>query len=164
MSTKLKKTEGARPKFRPNFIIDDIAVAMKNPDPNYSYVGVIYDRGVHRNENPYDVEQHEAKGYEVVYSTERWTDDRKNSPDNSTEDHSVPKPCIKKTAQGETYVLMRILKTKEAENAKAESDENTKRYWNSTKRKGYRNAKGEIRVELNEINEGNKHLGDSEDV
>src|ERR1700720_2741786 len=88
--------------FRPEIIIDEIASIPK--EPGYIYKGV----AMNFKHLPYNVENHEKVGYEIVYSKKPMKDERVFAPDCKTSDSMRPSPVIKTTAQGTKYLVMKI--------------------------------------------------------
>lgn len=114
MTAKLKKEEGARDPFRPKYVVDDVARITKD-DATYAYKLVIYNY----KHLPMNVPLHEARGYEIVYSTEHIEDDRKFSANRGKDEEALrPRPVTQSTNDGYDQVLMRIPKELEKTNAK----------------------------------------------
>ncbi len=105
MPERPSKPSNAYEKFRPNVIIDQVTAYLeKYREPGYVYKGVI----MNYKHLPLNVINHEKVGYEIVYSTHQFSDDRTFAPDSAKHDSSVPKPVIKSTSDGYQYLLMRI--------------------------------------------------------
>lgn len=103
--TKLTK-ETARAKFRSSTAIKDIQEIGKK-DPNYEYkkVCATFKEGLGR------IDRYIDKGWEVVYSNEKLSDDRSTSASqggSDTSNHS--KPVSSTSKSGDTYILMRCSK------------------------------------------------------
>ena len=152
--TKLHKDEELRESFRKKYTVDSVARVTKD-DKNYSYKAVIYNY----EHNPKNFEEHEALGYEVVFSDDTLEDDRAFSPDNSGEKKLRKSPVEKRTKDGYQQVLMRISKQREQENFKADAQKRKEQYMNSSKRKITKQGNGSITITENEINPEN--LGDT---
>lgn len=103
--------ETFRKKFRPELDVNDI-LQWVDQDPAYQYKNVIMD---YSNEGPKRVERYIDAGWELVETTETLKDDRSFTA-NSKESKLRPQACISKTRDGHKQILMRILKTKYAEN------------------------------------------------
>lgn len=155
MATKLYKEEGAREPFRPRFNLDAVA-RIKRDDVNFNYKLVIYNYK-HR---PDAVAEHEAMGYEVVYSTDHIEDDRKFASGTTAEGESLrPRAVLKTTKDGYEQVLMRISKERQKENQAKADERRTERYKRSVK--GIKTADGHVRVNDGEINLNQLNNGDT---
>lgn len=97
-------------KFRPNLFVKNIHQVIDR-DPAYEYKNVIFTY----KHDPARVNRYLDAGWEVVETTEPLADDRDFSIKDSKE-KIRPQPCISKTRDKHEQVLMRILKTKRAEN------------------------------------------------
>lgn len=107
MTTLRKEKDDFRTNdFRPSFVVDAIATALRKPDPLYQYKRVISDY----KHDPWRVERMLDEGWEIVISDQKMLDDRKNTPDNDSDDKLRSTPVTKKTRDGHTLVLMRCLK------------------------------------------------------
>lgn len=105
--------------FRPNLFVRNIHQVLDR-DPAYEYKNVIFTY----KHDPGRVGRYLDSGWELVETTEPLIDDRDFSP-KDTKEKIRPQPCISKTKDKHEQVLMRILKTKRAENqlkAKKERD------------------------------------------
>ena len=133
MSDKLLKDEGAREPFRNKFVIDDVA-RITFDNKLYDYKLVIYNYP----KKPLNVEDHEKKGFEIVYSTEHVEDDRSFSPDSA--DRGTEKlraqPVLKTTSDGYQEVLMRRLKTRARQEDIKSLKAQKEKYLRSTKKHG----------------------------
>lgn len=96
--------------FRPNLFVKNINQVV-NRDPAYEYKNVIFTY----KHDPGRVSRYLEAGWEVVETTERLADDRDFTP-TDTKEKLRPQPCITKTRDKHEQVLMRILKTKRADN------------------------------------------------
>lgn len=91
-------------KFMPKVTINKIKV-MKQ-EKGWIYKGVI----TNYKHIPDNVQKHVDQGYEIVFGTDGFQDDRKFSP-NSNESH-VPHPIVETSADGYQYLAMRITEEK----------------------------------------------------
>ena len=96
--------------FRPNLFVRNIHQVLDR-DPAYEYKNVIFTY----KHDPNRVSRYMDAGWEVVETTEPLADDRDFSP-KDTKEKIRPQPCITKTRDKHEQVLMKILKTKRAEN------------------------------------------------
>jgi hypothetical protein len=96
--------------FRPNLFVRHINQAL-DQDPAYDYKNVIFTY----KHDPARVNRYLEAGWEVVETTQPLVDDRDFSPKDSKE-KLRPQPVITKTKDKHEQVLMKILKTKRAEN------------------------------------------------
>lgn len=96
--------------FRPNLFVKNINQVVDR-DPAYEYKNVIFTY----KHDPGRVSRYMEAGWEVVETTERLEDDRDFSP-KDTKEKLRPQPCITKTRDKHEQVLMRVLKTRRAEN------------------------------------------------
>ena len=106
--------------FRPNLFVKQIHQVVER-DPAYEYKNVIFTY----KHDPSRVQRYMEAGWEVVETTEPLADDRDFSI-KDTKEKLRPQPCITKTRDKHEQVLMRVLKTKRAENqllSKKERDE-----------------------------------------
>jgi hypothetical protein len=99
-----------RDQFRPSLFVQNIH-QVENYDPAYEYKNVIFTY----KHDPGRVSRYLEAGWEIVETTENLRDDRSFSP-KSKEDKIRPQPCVTKTTDKHEQVLMRILRTKRAEN------------------------------------------------
>ncbi len=99
-----------RESFRPNLFVKSIH-QVENRDPAFEYKNVIYTY----KHDPNRVSRYLDAGWEVVESTEQLEDDRDFSP-KDTKEKLRPQPVRSKTRCKNEQVLMRILKTRRAEN------------------------------------------------
>lgn len=91
--------------YRPKVVIDAIAAFLEEyKEPGYIYKGV----ATNYRTKPTNVLDHEKAGYEIVYSTATFKDERCFTPDNNKSESTVPGPVMKTTADGIQYILMRI--------------------------------------------------------
>jgi hypothetical protein len=100
-----------RKHFRPELDVNDI-LQWVDQDPAYQYKNVIMDYKI---EGPKRVERYMDAGWEPVETTGVLKDDRSFTA-NSKEGKLRPQYCISTTSDGHKQILMRILKTKHAEN------------------------------------------------
>lgn len=96
--------------FRPNLFVKNIHQVIDR-DPAYEYKNVIFTY----KHDPNRVSRYMEAGWEVVETTEPLADDRDFSI-KDTKEKIRPQPCISKTKDKHEQVLMRVLKTKRAEN------------------------------------------------
>lgn len=134
--------------IRPKQTVDDIATFEK--EPGYVYKGVI----TNYKHIPLNVEEHEKRGYEVVWAKKPMVDDRSFSPDNSMKESTLPTPIMKTTADGYKMILMRISE----EDFTAIKEQEAIDYQNKYKKSvtSLSTRKGEVKAHGGEIN-----LGDS---
>lgn len=109
--------EDLRAQFRPTLFTQNIH-QVEDYDPAYEYKNVIF---TYRHD-PSRVDRYVKEGWEVVETTAPLRDDRSFSPSEKKE-KIRPQPCITKTRDKHEQVLMRILKTKRAENQLRNKDE-----------------------------------------
>lgn len=100
-----------RKQFRPELDVNDI-LQWVDQDPAYQYKNVIMDYKI---EGPKRIERYIDAGWEPVETTENLKDDRSFTA-NSKEGKLRPQYCISTTSDGHKQILMRILRTKHAEN------------------------------------------------
>lgn len=96
--------------FRPNLFVRNIQQVIDR-DPAYEYKNVIFTY----KHDPNRVAKYVEAGWEIVETTEPLADDRDFSI-KETKEKLRPQPCISKTRDKHEQVLMRILKTRRAEN------------------------------------------------
>lgn len=126
MSTK----DTFRKQFRPELDVKDI-LQWIDRDPAYEYKNVIMD---YKSEGAKRVERYIDAGWEPMETTENLKDDRSFTA-NSKEGKLRPNYCISTTSCGHKQILMRILKTKRAENElKKKADREALRTEQSRKR------------------------------
>lgn len=119
-----------RDKFRPSASVKDINQAG-NRDPAYEYKNVIHTY----KHDPNRIVRYLDMGWEYVEDTETLVDDRDFAP-NSKAKKLRPQLITSKTTDKHEQVLMRILRTKRAEN-----QENAKKAReNSQQREAVRNG------------------------
>ena len=99
-----------RESFRANLFVRNINQVIEQ-DAAYEYKNVIFTY----KHDPGRVSRYLDSGWEVVETTEQLADDRDFSPKDSKE-KLRPQPCVTKTRCKNEQVLMKILKTKRAEN------------------------------------------------
>jgi hypothetical protein len=128
--------------WRPTLNIDTFAIALEKQDPAYKYYGFIYS---YKND-PNRISKQEDKGWEVVYSTQGFLDDRKFSPDNSNEEKLRPTPVLKTTSDGHKMVLMRIPLEKFNENTQKDHEAYEKRLKDSRNADGIKQRRTTIQT------------------
>lgn len=140
MRTETKAT------FRPNFVVNVLAGLPK--EEGYVYKGVI----MNYKHLPLNVDNHEKDGYEIVYDTFSVQDDRKFSPNTNQEANRVPSPVIGRTGDGYDYVVMKISKEKERENALRNAKRDKEQYKASVGGNIKRTGKDSVHIQGGEIN------------
>lgn len=96
--------------FRPNLFVKNIHQVVDR-DPAYEYKNVIFTY----KHDPQRVSRYLEAGWEVVETTEPLADDRDFSI-KDTKEKIRPQPCVTKTRDKHEQVLLRILRTRRAEN------------------------------------------------
>lgn len=141
--------------WRPKVVVDAIAEYMdKHKEKGYIYKGVIMNYPL----LPLNVQDHEKMGYEIVYSTHQFVDNRGFAPDVEKKDTSVPAPVIKNTKDGYQYLLMRIDEKKAQENEMNRSKRDKERHLKSVK--NVSKGKDGIRTDGGFINLNRDNFGD----
>ena len=102
--------EDLRKQFRSSLFVQNIH-QIEDHDPAYEYKNVIFTY----KHNQGRVDKYLDAGWEIVMTTEPTVDDRSFTP-NSKEKKLRPQACITKTSDKHEQVLLRILKTKRAQN------------------------------------------------
>lgn len=103
--------------FRPNLFVKNINQVVDR-DPAFEYKNVIFTY----KHDPSRVQRYLEAGWEVVETTEPLEDDRDFSPTDKKE-KLRPQPCITKTRDKHEQVLLRVLRTRRADNQlKAKSE------------------------------------------
>lgn len=127
MSAKEKKL---RNQFRPKLFVQNIH-QVENYDPTFDYKNVIF---TYRHD-PGRVDRYMDLGWEIVETTETTQDDRSFTP-NSKDKKLRMQPCVTTTTDGHEQVLMRILKTKRAQNQLDKKLENERLRSRQSQRRG----------------------------
>ncbi len=96
--------------FRPNLFVKSINQVV-DQDPAYEYKNVIYTYS----HDPRRVSRYIEAGWEVVETTVQLADDRDFSI-KDTKEKIRPQPCISKTKDKHEQVLLRVLRTRRADN------------------------------------------------
>lgn len=104
------KENNLREQFRPTLFTQNIH-QVENYDPAYEYKNVIFTY----KHDPGRVSRYLDSGWEIVETTKPLRDDRDFKP-NSKEEKLRPQPCITKTTDKHEQVLMRVLRTRRAQN------------------------------------------------
>lgn len=99
-----------RKNIRPALYVNNIH-QVEDRDLAYDYKNVIFTY----DHDPSRVDRYEQSGWEVVMTTKSLLDDRSFSPKEKKE-KIRPQECVSKTKDGHQQVLMRVLKTRRAEN------------------------------------------------
>jgi hypothetical protein len=127
-----------RKQFRPELDVNDI-LQWVDRDEAYEYKNVIMD---YKTEGAKRIERYMDAGWEPMETMENLKDDRSFTA-NSKEGKLRPSYCISTTSDGHKQILMRILKTRRAENELQKKDvrdalrtQESKRRGESVSRKG----------------------------
>jgi hypothetical protein len=154
----MSNSKELRERFRPTLFNQNIH-QLESYDPAFEYRNVIF---TYRHD-PANVETHLNKGWEIVETVLPTVDDRSFTP-NSKEKKLRPQPCITKTMDKHEQVLMRILKTRRAQNAIDENEKRFKFRLQDAKRRGDKMVKrgSEIITKGAELNEGFQEISEPE--
>ena len=140
--TKLTK-ETAREKFRRTVKIKESG-RFENRDPNYTYYWV----DVNQRKGMGAIEEAMDRGYEVVYSKDKPTDDRAIGAAQDGKDEDLRESPVMRTTSisGHTQILMRALKSRVEQNElddKKKRDADFKAHQNLKKRGRHLDIKGD---------------------
>ena len=139
-----------REQFRPKNYVENIN-QVENYDPKFEYKNVIT---TYRHD-PGRVLRYMDAGWEVVETTDNLVDDRSNSPKEKKKIR--PQASISTTKDGHEQVLMRILKTKRAENELAKKNKRKLAQTQQAQRRGEQiTEEGDnVKIVAPEVNETN---------